>query len=570
MIPVTFITLLIIGVGSYWLLLNICSILLRLELDPAVFWITASIGSVVTIVVYRLRGFLSTIISKALHRQRHDYRCRLSEFASKIHNVFSFREQEEQLLSLVTNAFDCQQACLLFFEVNSGDFTAQACEPRSDENLLSRLKLHRQNPIVEYLEREPKPLTRQSLDELPALREWEGSDWIDNIELIVPLMSRSRLVGILLLGPKQSGTYSREDTTLLQEVTGQVGISMEKEYLREQLSERERELSVINRASAIITSSFDIQQTFDSFVGELRNVIDVHWASIALVEDGGAYSLALSSELSSTAKAGAHWSIKGTAIEQVFIHKKAIVRPDILHESKFTIDGSYLEQGVRSIVYLPLLVNGGSAIGSLIVASRQPNAYDKNDVILLEHLASQIAMPIENSRVFARVEERTRVDELTGLLNRRSLHEVIISEINRHSRYGGVFSLVILDLDSFKAFNDHHGHMAGDKLLRKVGTTVKSSIRSCDQAFRLGGDEFAILLPNTAIEAANQVAERVRKRIASSTIDGCTPVTTSLGLANWPGDGRGVNEVVAAADAALYFAKRSGGNRSQYASSERP
>jgi diguanylate cyclase (GGDEF)-like protein len=186
--------------------------------------------------------------------------------------------------------------------------------------------------------------------------------------------------------------------------------------------------------------------------------------------------------------------------------------------------------------------------------------------MLLEQLASQIAMSIENSRLYAEAEEKARIDELTGLLNRRSLDELIITEIARHSRYGGAFSLIIFDLDSFKAFNDRHGHPAGDKLLAKIGNITKSTIRNVDQAFRYGGDEFAILLPNTPLDAANQVAERIRKQIASKMKSARIPITASLGLANWPADGINSQEVIAAADAALYHAKREGGNRTYCAS----
>jgi diguanylate cyclase (GGDEF)-like protein/putative nucleotidyltransferase with HDIG domain len=138
---------------------------------------------------------------------------------------------------------------------------------------------------------------------------------------------------------------------------------------------------------------------------------------------------------------------------------------------------------------------------------------------------------------------------------------VIDSEISRHSRYGGVFSLAILDLDSFKAFNDNYGHPAGDKLLQQVGRIIKSTIRSADHAFRYGGDEFAILLPQTDIEAAIQVTERVREKIVQEVESGKIPVTASIGLAGWPADGVGHTDIIAAADLTLYRAKRSGGNR---------
>ncbi len=497
-----------------------------------------------------------------------NYRQKLSDFASKIHNVFGLQEQGRELVALVTKAIDCKHACLLFLDVDGEDFTVPFCEPKSKGNPLSRLRLSRQNPIVEYLGREKKLLTRESLATLPDLRSlWEqdvGEIKLDEIEAFIPLISRDRLIGILVLGKKQSGRYSLEEFSLLEGIADRVAISMEKEYLREQLSEREKELSVLNRSIAIMTSSFDTSGIFDSFVEELKQVIDVSWAAVALIEDSNLYFLSLSSEIGSAWKVGERVPIKGTATEWVVTHKKAIVEPDLSQESQFVMAKSYLKQGVRSIACLPLIAKS-RAIGSLIVASRHPNAYSQRHIMLLEQLASQVAMPIQNSRLFAEVEEKARIDELTGLLNRRSLDEVIASEINRHSRYGGVFSLIILDIDSLKAVNDNYGHLAGDNLIRQVSNVMKNAIRSVDQAFRYGGDEFAILLPNTSIEAANRVAERTRKQVALKTISDNIPVTASLGLASWPANGTGANDVIAAADAALYHAKRSGGNRSHWA-----
>lgn len=495
-------------------------------------------------------------------------RQKLSDFASKIHNLFGLQEQGRELVVLVSKAIGCQHTCLLFLDVDGEDFTVLFCQPKSKNNPLSSLRLGRQNPIVDYLRREKKLLTGESLATLPDFRSLQEQDAgeikLDEIELFMPLISRDRLIGILVLGQKQFGRYSLEDFSLLEDVADRVAVSMEKEYLREQLSEREEKLSVVNRSSAIMASSLDIQEIFDSFVKELRKVIDISWAAVALIGDSDLCFLALSSEISSVYKVGERVPIKGTATEWAVTNKKAIVESDISQESQFVTAESYLKQGVHSIVYLPLVANDRT-IGGLIVASRHPNAYSRRHIMLLEQLASQIAMPIENSRLYAEVEEKARIDALTGLLNRRSLDEAIASEVSRHSRYGGDFSIIILDLDSLKAFNDNYGHLAGDTLLRKIGSVIENSIRSADRAFRYGGDEFAILLPNTSVDAANQVAERVRKQVASAVIAGYIPVTASLGLACWPANGKGANEVIAAADAALYHAKRSGGNRSHCA-----
>ena len=558
----------IIGAVSFGLLLGILRTVLRFELDLTAIFVATSVAVLVAIFVYNLRGYLFVTMGKAFQGPSYNYRQKLSNFAGKIHNVFSLKEQGGELLKLVTKAVSCERACLLFLEVGSEDFTAQFVEPKGKGNPLSSLRFKEQNPIVEYLGRERKVLTRESLAILPEFRSlWEQEKVeikSNEIELFVPLISRDRLIGILVLERKQSGRYSLEDFHLLEDVTNRVAVSMEKEYLQERLREREEELSVINRSSTIITSSMDIQGIYDSFIEELKKVVGVSWAAIVLIEENDLYFLALSSEIGSAWKVGERVPIKGTATEWVATHRKTMVEPDLSQESRFGTAKYHLKQGIRSIVYLPLIAKG-KAIGSLIVASRQPNAYSQRHIMLLEQLASQIAMPVENSRLYAEAEEKARVDELTGLLNRRSLDEMIASEIGRHSRYGGVFSIIILDLDFFKAFNDNYGHLAGDKILRQVGSIMKSAIRGADQAFRYGGDEFAILLPQTTIEAASEVAGRVRQQIASEVKTGRIPITASLGLASWPVDGIESDEVIVAADMALYHAKRGGGNQSHHA-----
>ncbi len=389
----------------------------------------------------------------------------------KIHNVFSLKEQGGELLTLVTHAIGCGKAGLLFLD-SGEDYEIQLMEPVGENNPLSRLKLRGDNPIVEYLKRERRPLIRESLAILPEfLGLWQQEKEAietNGIELFMPLISRDRLIGILVLDKKKTGRYNLEDFSLLEDVTNRVAVSMEKEYLREQLKEREEELSVINRSNAIITSSLDIQRIYDNFIKELKRVVDVDWAAIAVIEDSEIYFMAISTEIGSPWKVGERIPLKGTATEWVAVHRKPIIDPDLTVETRFTTGKYHLQHSIRSIVYLPLIISN-QVIGTLTVASRNPDAYNSRHLKLLEQLASQIAMPIENARLYAKTERMARVDSLTGLLNRRSLDEILPSEIGRHSRYGGVFSLIILDLDSFKSLNDNYGHLAGDELLRQIG-----------------------------------------------------------------------------------------------------
>jgi len=200
-------------------------------------------------------------------------------------------------------------------------------------------------------------------------------------------------------------------------------------------------------------------------------------------------------------------------------------------------------------------------IGSLILASRTPNAYSRSQIRLLERIALQIAAPIENTQLYAQAERKSRTDELTGLFNRRHFEERLKEEIARHSRYGDVLSIFMLDLDNFKSYNDLHGHPAGDILLNQIGRIIKGSIRNVDKAFRYGGDEFVVILPQTNKDDAYVVAERVRAQLAAEMEKRAASVTCSIGLASYPVDGVIPAELVDVADTALYYAKRTGGNR---------
>jgi diguanylate cyclase (GGDEF)-like protein len=159
---------------------------------------------------------------------------------------------------------------------------------------------------------------------------------------------------------------------------------------------------------------------------------------------------------------------------------------------------------------------------------------------------------------------------MTGLANRRHFEERLIEEISRHTRYADSFSLLMLDLDSFKMFNDIFGHAAGDDLLRQVAGLIRSSIRASDQAFRYGGDEFAVLLPHTDINVAGHVAKRVCQDIDAHMQASSTNVTASIGIANCPANGVTASDLVTMADAALYYSKYHGGNRSSAATDIQP
>jgi diguanylate cyclase (GGDEF)-like protein len=492
---------------------------------------------------------------------------KIFEIITGINNIFSLQRQGKELVSLISKVLKCPGLCLLFLDNTGEIYTVLASKPVLKNNHFTGIAAGIQDSTAQQVVKHGRVISRNSDVFFTILGSISGYSKekieTDNIELMVPLISGERLIGIIIIEKKDSGEYAPEDITLLYDIAVRLAPGMEREYLRFSLIEREKELSVLIKCCTTIYSSLDISDVYDDFIRELKKLIEIDWAAITLIDGDSMNVLASYSGIGTSWWTGERMLVKGTATEWVATSRMPVVEADIQNESLFVTDVYYREQGIRSLVCLPLLVDEEEVIGSLIVGSCRPDSYNSRLVEYLSEIALLVTLPVKNALLYAEVLKKSRYDELTGLLNRRSMDEQIISEVNRHSRYGGVFSLIILDLDSMKLINDTFGHLAGDGVLSRTGSILKEAIRSVDQAFRYGGDEFAILLPNTPAEAAVKVSERVRKRIAAKLVVDNMTITASFGLASWPENGTKANDVVAAADAALYKAKKLGRNQSR-------
>ncbi len=493
------------------------------------------------------------------------FRRQLSQFITRIHDAPDLKVFGNEFTSLLAQSVDCRRACLLLPQSGDEAFVARFSYPPADGNPIQQLRLAPDSPVIDWLRRENTILHSRNLAILPEFQSvWEEErQGIQSAEvhMLVPLTHRGDLAAIFAISERRDGKpYAVEDIDLVESIAGRVAASLEKEYYHEQLEEQDREITLLNRLTMIVTSSVSVDSIFEGFVEALKEVVDFDWATIALIEGNEIQVLALSSTVGSPWQKAERIPLGGTATEWVCRERKSLYEPDLGQYRRFWTGEFHLKQGVRSIVYLPLTIKDQS-IGSLVIASRKPGAFDVRQRRLLEQVAMQIATPIENSQLYARAEQRSRVDELTGLFNRRHFEERLKEEISRHSRYGDAFSVILLDLDNFKTYNDIYGHPSGDLLLNEIGSVIKRCIRTADQAFRYGGDEFVVILPHTASDDAQIVAERVREGVAEEMQKKEIAVTCSIGLAGYPSDGVMSGELVNVADTALYFAKRTGGDR---------
>jgi diguanylate cyclase (GGDEF)-like protein len=215
---------------------------------------------------------------------------------------------------------------------------------------------------------------------------------------------------------------------------------------------------------------------------------------------------------------------------------------------------------------LPLVIPlgpEGSENTMLLLTPRGADFGDQSRELAL-WLGSQAAVALENVRLHRLVERQASTDGLTELANRRQFEEALAAEISRAERFGGTIALVLADLDDFKQVNDRYGHQTGDDVLRAFADILRETVRDIDVAARYGGEEFAVLLPQTDLEGAERLAERLRETMAERRLllDPATSfrVTASFGVAGFP-DASTPAALFAAADEALYRAKSEGKNR---------
>lgn len=216
-----------------------------------------------------------------------------------------------------------------------------------------------------------------------------------------------------------------------------------------------------------------------------------------------------------------------------------------------------------SFLSCPVSISG-RVIGVISFTDRAcDRPFDRASLDLFQAIAPQLAVAIDRATLKERVgkfEQLSVTDTLTGLLNRRYMEARLLEEIKRSVRHSFPMSFIMLDVDSFKSYNDQYGHPAGDEALKLVGNVITDALRGADVAARFGGEEFAILLPQTTAEEAAAIAERIRGHIEQTRFPK-RRVTTSIGIASCSAELCMSADLVSAADKALYEAKRRGRNR---------
>ena len=376
----------------------------------------------------------------------------------------------------------------------------------------------------------------------------------------VPMLDKELLLGVIYVESAAKNDIRTDDMQTLQALANQVATSLQKARLYARTRGHLQAMTALQSISRAVASSLELDEILNNVIRLLKDSLGYTYIGVYLL-DGDV--LHLGAQLGYPVNLLIHeLPITSGVTGRTARTKETQFIRDVSKDSDF-LRASY---EVKSEISVPLLKDE-NVLGVLNVESIDDSSLDENDVSFLNALAGSIAIAIDNARLHAEVKLMAMTDAVSGLANRRAFDETLNAEMTRASRYNNPLSLIILDLDSFKEYNDKWGHPAGDVRLKEIADLLRVDVREPDIAARYGGEEFAIILPNTSKIGAIQLAERLRQSAElsaphrngkNSPISG---YTISLGVATFPDDATSVEELLHMADNAELTAKRLGKNR---------
>ncbi len=354
--------------------------------------------------------------------------------------------------------------------------------------------------------------------------------------------------------PFYSKTFSNAVRVSMPKATSlQLTLGVTAKLARLLQEQAEREIAV-NRLATAIRNSLELDSVLQTAANEVGRALNVH--SCAVRVEGALVGRPMTTHYIRPSSA------EGDAVDNLLADVDLISNRLSELPEAYVVDGdNSRDSDVPADAVVPLIYQGSYA-GLLLVRSEDvTRAWADNELLLLNTVADQLAVAVNQAHLFAQMQEQALTDGLTGCYNRRSFELQLERDLHLATRMRQPVSLIMLDLDNFKHINDQAGHDAGDIALCMLADNLRAELRAVDTPARFGGDEFVVILPQANTEGAVMVAERLRKRIEQTDVPKFGKVTASFGVATFPTHATSRDSLVVAADRALYNSKNAGRNR---------
>ena len=401
----------------------------------------------------------------------------------------------------------------------------------------------------------------------------EGTEDIPESMLIVPMLYEGRAIGVIVLSQLGFNRFTADDLQTMSIFAGYAAQAMANATTYRQLVERSAELARraesqrhLLETSGRLLGTLDQADVLTTIADGLRDVVDYDNLSIYRTDPirrvmQPVLTRELHADEVSRFVVPIGQGLMGWAVE----HAEPILANDALQDPRaMQVPGTPPDP--EAVVVVPLIADG-EVLGAMNASrvGREEVHFTESDFELIQLFAAQAAIALRNADAHHAVSQRAETDALTGLGNHGAFQHELAHLIDGIAAKAAdapeSVAVLMMDLDSFKAYNDRYGHPSGDALLHEAATAITAAARSTDRVFRYGGDEFALILPGAAVADAARVAERIRGAVSALTAADASPVTITIGVAGLPEDAVDRAGLIEAADTALYYGKRAGENR---------
>jgi len=372
----------------------------------------------------------------------------------------------------------------------------------------------------------------------------------------VPLVAYDHAIGAMAVFSDHERVFDEGHLELMRVLASEASIAIENARLFSEERAKARQLSLLNTISRNAIATLNPDEMLTKITEQLEagltydhigiGVLDYATREVVIQAEAGKRRGTLGQRISLGAGLIGHVARNGRlAAFRVASPADGALKP-------------LLPDSVAAIA-LPVFY-AEQLLGILYIESSVPADFSEEEVLLLRTLADLIAGALHNSLSFQKAQEQAITDGLTGVKTHRFFMEALSAEWKRSTRAARAFSLVLMDLDRFKFVNDFYGHLEGDLLLQRVGQILETNCRRSDVVARYGGDEFVILMPETSMEHARQLAGKLRGWISADPLLREKNISASFGVACYPLHGSSPQELIQVADASMYLSKHQGGN----------
>ncbi|MEM9729055.1 MAG: sensor domain-containing diguanylate cyclase [Myxococcota bacterium] len=383
--------------------------------------------------------------------------------------------------------------------------------------------------------------------------------------LAVPVVDQGRVTAVLCADRVDDRPFTQEEEQLVKGSAGYILRAFQNERVFAQLQHSKVQQEILYRGSRALSEARTQDRVMEAGLATAKEIAPHDFAAITEYQrDGRKHVVRRAVGERAVDFQGLRFRDNASLTAMVVKNRHYLpYRGEYDPKQQVLFTKKARLKGMESLLVLPLVARE-EPIGTLIVAAKKARAFKGSDRDTLEALANQLAVAMANARAVRQLEEKATTDGLTGCLNKRAFLAELEQKILAAHRFGRKLSLIVTDLDHFKAVNDTYGHASGDRVLQELGRVLQRVKRETDLVARFGGEEFCVLCEETDARGARLLAERVREELENTEVQtelGPLKVTASLGVATFPDHAKTAEALFAQGDKALYDAKNRGRNQ---------